>query len=744
MLSSANYSCPLATAAESQRLGWLRDAIGEAQATHQRYPGWAELDSDLELISRHNPDFNPLNPASLGNLLTVGNTKARISDIVSTLTNLRPLWQVTTGVKELQATAKVLNKCSWGWWSRTDADLKIMSALQWSAVCRSGYLWVRWDKHFHGLLQGDVDLIPLGPKSVYFLGLPEDHNYQKAYATIICESVPLWQAKADYPLYADKLKPSTDDTGIVRRFTTAVVKGAQALWDGDMGKPQQYESVPHVTIFHAYLRDLTINHSDRRAQMGDPDTKWYYEVPRIGDEIPTGFVNPGTAQDVTRRAKDSDCYLYPNRRLVSFTDTCVLYDGPSREYHGLAPVVKFTLDPWPWDFLGGSMVRDVRSIDDNISQLMRGISKSAEMRRNPPKMVSDGVETGVANSEQPDLARAVNVDIGEPGGTQKADFTKGDPIRPILGHEYYDIPAWMFEHLKMLDQKADFVLGRAQMEALAIARQMPAGDTQEKWLQATGSRTTAKSRHMERSMKSLGFMVCCNMLQWYDARQRYALYGFEGTVKQDFDLDPNTMIPDQFDFRDGHFAVDNRSEAYKYRYQRARAITRMIALDIEPMSLHEMTSMTRQLLYTRLYEGGRFPMDSETLADTLKIPNFGEIPLPEGATGTILEKYLVEQEARAKITAKLQAEQQMIMMQANPQAIIEQAIKENPQGVLQMVLASMQAQGGGQGGSAGGGSNGNTGRPDGRPPSYQEPPKIFNRSDGEGGQRTVLTTSKTD
>jgi len=736
-LKLSNYIAPLESERESTKLGWLREALSESRSTHEKLPGWSELDADLELISRSRPSFDPSNLS----WLNIGNTKARIGDVVSTLSNLRPLWEITTGVKELQPTAKVLNKCSWGWWSKTDADLKILAALQWSAVNRTGYLWVRWDKHYHGLNQGDIDCIPLGPKSVYFLYLPEDHNYQKAYATIICESVPITQAMAENPLYASQLKPSAEADGIVRRFTAPIVKGAQALWDGDMGKSAASQSTPHVNIYHAYVRDLTLNHTNHMVSIGDPSTKWFYEVPYIGQSVPSGFVSPATAQDVMRKAREEDCYLYPNRRLVSFTDTCVLYDGPSREYHGLAPVIKFTLDPWPWDFLGGSMVRDVRSIDETINERLRGINKSAEMRRNPPKMVDEDL---IADSEQPDISKIVDTNIGEPGQTVKCDFKKGDPIRAILPYQNYDVQSWEFEYLKFLDFKADFILGRAQMEALALARQMPAGDTQEKWLQATGSRTTAKSRNMERSLKSLGFMVACNMLQWYDAPLRFSLYGFQGVVQQDFDYDPNSMIPDNLSFRSGTFAIDARSEIYKYRYQRARAITRMIALDIEPMSVHEMTSMTRGLLQTRLYEGGKFPIDSWTLADTLKISNMGDPP--ETPDDTMPERFVVEQEARGKVGAMIQAQAQAILMQANPQAVIQQAIQENPQGVLQMVLAAIQAKGGvagnpTNGGSSGGGSNGATGNPEGRPPSYQEPPQLFQRSDGQGGQRDVLSTS---
>ncbi len=731
------YHAPLASESPATVLGWLREAVTEAKNFHQKQPGWAELDSDLELISRHQPNLDSSN--LLPSWLNVGNTKARIGDIVSTLSNLRPLWQVETGVKELQEPIKILNKCSWAWWNKVNADLKVRSALQWSAVCRTGYLWPRWNPHYYGLGQGEIDLIPLGPKSVYCLWMPEDYDYQKSYIVFIAESVPITQAIADYPLYADKIKPSIDDVGLVRRWGRAVASavGADALFMGSPPKTDATGCVPSVIIYHAYIRDMTINHAGRLVQMGDPSTKWFYEVPFIGQPMPTGFVNPYTGEDTTRRAQDLDCYLYPNRRLISFTDTCVLYDGPSREYHGLAPVVKFTLDPWPWDFLGGSMVRDVRPIDDTINQRLRGINKSAEMRRNPPKMVNEEV---LADSEQGNVGKIVDTNIGEPGATIKAKFTEGDPVRAILPYQNYSVEAWEFQYLQHLDAKADFVLGRAQLEALAIARQMPAGDTQEKWLQATGARTTAKSRCVEEAMKTLGYIVSCQILQWWDAPKRVALFGMDGLAKQDFDYDPNTLIPDRFEINSGGYKADGRSSLYQYRFQRARLMSKMISLEIEPMSMHEITSMTRQLQYMRLYEGMHFPMDSWTLADQLNIQNMGSPPQTEG--DTIPERYMAESEVRAQATAMLQAKAQMIMAQANPMQVVQQAIQQDPQGVLQMVLQAMNAGGGSNGGSEGGGPNGATGRPEGRPSSYQEPPQIFDRSDGQGGTRTVIATSE--
>lgn len=737
-----NYTIPLASVSPANKLGWLRDAVAEARHTLEQCTGFSQLDADLELISRNSPETDLTSP-DFYRQLEMPLTKARVSDIVSTLANLRQLWQVDTGVAELQQQAKILNKCSWAWWRKTDADLKILSALQYSAIQRTGYLWQKYNPHYYGLNQGELESIPLGPKWVYFLYMPQSFEYQQAYATIICEVAPITQARADYPLFADQLKPTTEASlqsyGLLRRLFGRKSAGVDGMMDGAVPDERRdfIQGVPGVLIYHMYTRDMTKNMSDREVIMGTPDNPMFqYAVPRLGQRIPTGMVEPATALDVTRLATPEDTYLYPYRRYTCFTENVLMYDGPSKEFHGRAPIVKFTLDPWPMDYLGGSLVGDIKTIDETINRRFRGVNKSAELRRRPPMMVNDEM---LPDSEQGELVAKMD----EPGSAIKANFREGLPARTILDYQHYDVQAWEYQFLQELNSRADFVSGRAQIEALAMAQQMPAGDTQEKYLQLTGSRTVAKSRSIERSMCELGYQVVCGVMQWWTANKRFNLFGFEGVAKQDFDYDPGTLIPSDLTVDSEGFKMDYRSDKFNTRSKRARGLISQLSLDIEPLSAHDLASMTRQLLYTRLYEGMHFPLDSWSYAKVMNISNMGQPP--ETDKGTMPEVFMAESDIRSQAQAMMQAKAQMTMMQANPQAIIAQAIQQDPQGVLKMVLAALQQNSNGDGGgSVGGGSNGATGRPEGRPSGFTDGPKIFDRTNKDGGRRTVIGTSKTD
>jgi hypothetical protein len=74
-----------------------------------------------------------------------------------------------------------------------------------------------------------------------------------------------------------------------------------------------------------------------------------------------------------------------------------------------------------------------------------------------------------------------------------------------------------------------------------------------------------------------------------------------------------------------------------------------------------------------------------------------------------------EQTMRAEMAAYIQARAQQIMMQNDPQ--------QQMMGKLQEMAQQFK-------------------KPEGRPPSYNEPPKLEEKMNPDGSQRTTLTTSK--
>src|SRR5207249_12261836 len=106
--------------------------------------------------------------------------------------------------------------------------------------------------------------------------------------------------------------------------------------------------------------------------VGESGTKWHYQVPFLGQDIPLLKNTDGTY--MYRKAKPLDCMMYPVRRLMVATRNIKLSDGTSPWWHGKVPLVKFTVDDWPDQFLGYSLVRDGRSLQNAMTKLLRSMN----------------------------------------------------------------------------------------------------------------------------------------------------------------------------------------------------------------------------------------------------------------------------------------------------------------------------------------------------------------------------------
>ena len=61
--------------------------------------------------------------------------------------------------------------------------------------------------------------------------------------------------------------------------------------------------------------------------------------------------------------------LYPRKRLIVCTEKHVLYDGPNPDWHGMFPISRLQLDPWPWLFLGLALAHDLMPMQDGINEI---------------------------------------------------------------------------------------------------------------------------------------------------------------------------------------------------------------------------------------------------------------------------------------------------------------------------------------------------------------------------------------
>jgi hypothetical protein len=167
---------------------------------------------------------------------------------------------------------------------------------------------------------------------------------------------------------------------------------------------------------------------------------------------------------------------------------------------------------------------------------------------------------------------------------------------------------------------------------------------------------------MEAALGQLGEMMKCMFFQFYTAPRRLQILGKDGVTLQDFEEDehgnkkplifrPGELIP-------AYAPGEPMNGPSRYTMiQRARMYMNSFFFKITPNSLHNITQMTRKLLYIQLQKAG-MPIDPWTMADIMDIPNFGHAP--EG-TQTVFERWVAWERIKGDLQARIQAQSQEIL-----------------------------------------------------------------------------------
>ena len=669
----SQYTIPSVLTSEDNRIGWLKEAVREGETFIRNQTAFPDFERAKNIIAGIHEAKVPQQLSKI----TVNLEKRLIRDVVATMSNLRPLWGYQTDNPSQDKQAEILNHLLINWYQTTFADRAIKDALQYAGVFGTGWLGVDWKSDFWTRGRGDIVLKAYSPEDVLPTQLPKDKNIQRAYAVTIREEVPINLARAMFPTFANKMVADRQAPSGLRRgigkmasFLSPVLNRFAA----DQKSRKAIDSVfPVIDIFQTYILDLSVNEGPDPRMMGEAGTYWNYRVPVLGSPVQDG--NKGAFHP----ASPEEASLYPFRRLVTWCNSCIMRDGPSYWWHGMVPLTQFTFDRWAWEFLGYSMTRDSHTIQDSNDSLRRAMDDSANARLRPPLQYDDRT---ISKSLMESL------DSRQPGQAVGVDMTLAEqPIRPIFPPAYYDIPQIIPALVTSNEEMMKYLLGVQDYTALAKARQIPASDTIEKIMEMAGPMVE------ESSLGQMGHMIKCLFFEFYTAGRRMQILGEKGLTKEDMEyFDPANLIP-------SHLPQENPDiPSFYSTIQRARKHMDSFFFNITPNSLHNITQMSRKLLYIQIQKAG-VPIDPWTLAEVLDIPNFGRPP--EGAN-TVFEKWVAFEKIKGELTGEIQAKE----------------IMANEQLMIQLKQAALQAQiTGGLGGAAGGAPPGQGGPPGGGPPS---------------------------
>ena len=701
---------------------WSQQMLSDARSYLRLQPAYKYIADGMDII---NGDFLVTDIQSLSNVkteATVRNTR----EIVAAQTNLRIIPAFKSEAEQYREQNQILNKGFMAWQNMTFADRRVRAAWQYASAAGTGYIGPRYDPNFHYRGKGDIVWDAYGPLDVLPLGLPPGLNLQGAYAVALRKKMPIHQVWRMFPLQRDNIKPNrvtTQGKGMVIaqavKFASAVLK----RFGQGVRQPEEASTWDTTDVYYIYIDDDSVNETGHPLEICGPDgqwgTSWSYTVPFVGQDIPTGRILSGGVQEF-RKAKREDCLVYPNRRLVIATDTCIVNPAPEHQssyrWDGAVPVAQFRADDWAWNFLGFPVTRYGQSLEKMLIELWRGINDQMNLRLNPSAFFDRGsTATAMLQTTNPRIP-GLRVGLDMQLNNAASQFT------PMLPVQWYETSPVILEAVsKILPALLKEQMGVADVSAMARARQLPSGDSTEKLLEAMGPLVKDQSRNMEASIRALGEMWKSDWFQFATAKRRMQLLGPEGVTEEDFDYEPGTLIPLEQDPNavngkpsyvpmahgpngswsyepgsDSSVRMPNLSVA---QFERARWHKNNFTFSVTPYSLHELNSTTRKLFMLQLMKAG-FPLSWWTQAEMFDVKNFGPCMIKDEETGGMrearneIERWTVQLEIQARVA---------------------------------------QAMGAGRGAGGGKGKG-----PRGRPETYQQPPVLEGK---QGGATSTVRTS---
>jgi len=631
-MASRSYECPARTAPEGDRLAWLKRSRAEAMQWLQTQPSYREFNEAVSILDE--TDGLDDIPEELSNV-TAGEVRRNIREMVGVLSDLRALATFRTENKSLYNVGVVLDKLSDAWWYMERPKRQVKGSIQVAAIAGTGFLCPDWNPDANGKGRGNIQLTVLPPHRVLPVGLPEDGDYQSAYCVHLVKETPISQAHKKWwdqrgKISADRETPSWMRKGM-QRFTEFLSPVLQMFGAANLPRDND-PTFPTVDIVYSYIDDFSVNLTGKPIVMGQPNTMWEYTVPSLGDDIPLG-VNDAAGNPLYRKATTEDARLYPMRRLVIWCESGILYDDTSYWWHGRVPAIPVELDRWQWEAIGRPLTHDVVRLERSLTRVMRVIDDMAVCRASPPLVAQEELPPAYAEGFSPRM----------PNQTLHMTSLSGEPIKPILPADFYNLPTYIVDWVKYLEARIQRLMGVNDASALMKARQLPASDSIEKLREMAGPILKEMTESIELSMQELGTQWMWLAFEFYTAQRRIQVLGKDGITEEDLDYDPGTLVPSHLPGE----STDKPSRAT--RLERAKYFAGQFSFFVTPGSLHQITQLSQKLVLLQLKKMG-FPIDNWTLADIFNLTNFGAAP--EGAN-TIMERWVAQQRMAEEAAARM-------------------------------------------------------------------------------------------
>jgi hypothetical protein len=302
--------------------------------------------------------------------------------------------------------------------------------------------------------------------------------------------------------------------------------------------------------------------------------------------------------------------------MIVWVSNKILYDGPSFYWHARFPILKFTLSPYPWTWLGKAPVWDLLSLQHSLNRLLRVVDDHAAQVAQPGS-VHD--KNSVSRSE------FSSFDTRRAGWKIYQNPLAGKGIQ-IVNPPPLDQSIW--KHIEWIQNEMNELSGVADIGQLMNLRQLPSVDSIEAIVHQMTPALRFRSRIMEAFTRELAMQLAYNFTQFYTLPMRVIELGPGGTTQDDFDFDPGSLLPDYVHDKD--FTAQGEIDPAALlrgplpRWQRAQEFLRRFVFKISPGSWLNSAQAEQKMIYLQLTRAGW--MDIFTLWEILGIPNIGVLP----------------------------------------------------------------------------------------------------------------------
>jgi len=605
-MSDLSYpSAPEGANVGDPTLSWLNEAVREGEAFLTAQPGFDQIGRSIDAIMSVDEayEFDPKNPLSQ----TRTNRIAKIAeDLAALMTDTKPFWDYSVANRRFEQHAQIYGKLATFWYQRRNIDLRLADVIKYYVAAGTGYLHLYWNSEI-----GDIDARAEDPRNVLPIRPIGYESLESCLGVIVKRKVPVNYIRDKYN---KDVKAESDGSSLtwLNKMRDSAADIISPIWKfRKSGRAEQdIPRIPTVTLYTCYLKDNRRNtredmkekFTDGPLYMGewetDPQTgekkslnNWSYKV-EVGDPV------------------------YPNRRMMVWVGTDILYDGPCFYWHNQFPIIKLTLNPYPWSWLGRAPVWDLLRLQTSLNRLLRVVDDHAAQVAQPGS-IHDKNSVSRAQYESFDTRRAGWKIYQNPLAGKGIQIQNPPPL---------DNSIW--EHIKWIIEEMEVLSGTFDLKQIMNLKQLPSTSTVETILNSMTPALRARSRILEAFTRNLAMQLAYCFTQFYTMTTRVITLGPSGVVQDDFDFDPGSLIPDFIhgeDFgADGTLKSESLMRGPRPKYDRARELLRLFIFKISPGSMLNAAQVEQKMIYLQLTRAGW--MDIFTLWEILGIPNIGVLP----------------------------------------------------------------------------------------------------------------------